>query len=110
MQNCHPAFVEGTTNIRTFPFKVHVATDMHARATVLFKSSNPVTACEYTPITKVLLQPSMDDHTRASIKRKFNVAYIFAKKKLAFTKTKPLCKQEEQHGFDLRQGYKNDCA
>ena len=29
--------------------------------------------------------------------------------KLAFHKTNPLCKLEEQHAVDLGSGYKNDC-
>ena len=110
MRTYRPAFVEGTTNVRTSSFKEHAATDMHARAMVLFKKQQSSTVCEYAPIAKALLQPAMDDHTRASLKRKFDVAYMIAKEKLAFTKMKPLCELEERHGVDLGQGYKNDRA
>ena len=37
MRNFRPAFIDGTTNVRTTTFKEHAATDMHARAMVLFK-------------------------------------------------------------------------
>ena len=82
MRNDLPAFVKCTTNIRTSSFKEHVATDMRARAIVLFKKQQSSTVCEYAPIAKALLQPSMDDHTKASLKRKFDVAYMIAKEKL----------------------------
>ena len=52
----------------------------------------------------------MDDHARASLKRKFDVAYMIVKEKLTVTKMKPLCEVEERHGVDLGQGYKNDRA
>ena len=35
MRNYRPAFVEGTNNVRTYSFKEHAATDMHARAMVI---------------------------------------------------------------------------
>ena len=85
IRNYRPAFVEGTTNIRTSSFKEHAATDMHTRTMVLFKKQQSSTVCEYAPIAKELLQPSMDEHTRGSLKRKFDVAYMIAKEKLAFT-------------------------
>ncbi len=36
MRNFRPAFIDGTTNVRTTTFKEHAATDMHARAMVLY--------------------------------------------------------------------------
>ena len=42
IRNFRPAFIEGTTNVRTTPFKEHAATDMHARAMGLYKNSMPV--------------------------------------------------------------------
>ena len=40
MRNYRPAFIEGTTNIRTTAFKDHVGTNMHAHAMVLFKKQH----------------------------------------------------------------------
>ena len=68
MRNYRPAFVERTTDVRTSSFKEHAATDMHACAMVLFKKQQSSTVCEYAPIVKALLQPSMDDRTRATVK------------------------------------------
>ena len=85
MRNYCPTIVEGTTNIKMSLFKEHAATNNNARAMVLFKKQQSSSFCEYTPIVKALLQPSMDDHTRATIKRKFDVAYMIAKEKLAFS-------------------------
>ena len=84
MWNYSPAFVKGTTNVRTSSFKEHAATDLQACAMVLFKKQQSSTVCEYAPITKVLLQPSTNDHTKASLKQKFDIAYMIAKNKLAF--------------------------
>ena len=55
---------------------------MHACTMVLFKKQQSSTICEYAPIAKALLLPSMDDHTKVSLKRKFDVAYMIAKEKV----------------------------
>ena len=46
MRNYRLAFVEGMTNVRTSSFKDLAATDMHARALVLFKKQQSSTVCE----------------------------------------------------------------
>ena len=77
----------------------HAATDMYKRPVLL---SRDVT--EYAPI--------VDCDTALKVKREFNIAYLIAKHKLAFTKMGPLCELEERHEVELEQGYKNDqgCA
>ena len=76
MRNFCPAFIDGTTNVRTTTFKEHAATDMHARAMVLFKKQHASSVCENAPIAAALLQLSMDDATRERTKRKFGIAYM----------------------------------
>ena len=110
MRNFRPAFIEGTTNVRTTTFKEHAATDMHARAMGLFKKQRATSVFEYAPIVAALLQPSMDDATRERTKRKFDIAYMIARQNLSFTKMKAVCELEERHGAELGQGYKNDRA
>ena len=39
MRNYHPAFIEGTSNVRASSFKDHAVTDMHTRAMALFRNS-----------------------------------------------------------------------
>ena len=51
----------------------------------------------------------MDRSTLAKTK-KFDISYIIAKEKLAFTKMKPIWKLEESHGVNLGVGYKNNHA
>ena len=36
MRNFRPAFIEGTSNVRTSTFKEHATNDMHCRAMLLF--------------------------------------------------------------------------
>ena len=112
MRNYRPAFIEGTTNVRTSTFKDHTATDMHARAMMLHKKQHASHITKYSPIAAALLRSSMDTTTREQPKRKFDIAYTIAREMLAFTKMKTLCELEERHGVDLGQGYKNDrgCA
>ena len=55
MRNFHPAFIEGTTCVRTTAFKEHAATNMHVRATALFKKQHASSMCEYAPIATTLL-------------------------------------------------------
>ena len=109
MRNNRPAFIEGTTNIRTTAFKDHAATDMHAHAMVLFKKQHARNITEYSQIAAALLHlRSMDETTQARMKRKFDIAYMIAKENMSFTKTKAVCALVERHGADLGQGYKND--
>ena len=52
MRNYHPAFVEGTSNVRASSFKDHAVTDMHTRAMALFRNS--ATNVTESPIFSVL--------------------------------------------------------
>ena len=51
----------------------------------------------------------MDLSTLAKTK-KFDISYMTAKEKLAFTKMKPICELEESNGVNLGVGYKNNRA
>ena len=103
MRNYRPAFVEGTTNVRTSTFKDHASTDMHARAMTLFRKQHASHVTEYSPIAAAFQRSSMDPTTREQTKPKFDIAYMIAKETLAFTKIKSLCNLEERHGVDLGQ-------
>ena len=66
MCNYRPAFIEGTTNVRTTAFKDHAATDMHAHSMVLFQKQNARNVTEYSPIAAALLHlRTMDQTTQA---------------------------------------------
>ena len=65
MCNYRPAFIEGTTNVRT-AFREHAVTDMHAHAMVLFKKQHARDITEYSPIATALFHlRSMDETTQA---------------------------------------------
>ena len=64
---------------------------------------------DYAPIAKCFTEASMDQTTPAKTK-KFDMSYIIAKEKLAFTKMKLICELEESHGANLGVGYKNNNA
>ena len=51
----------------------------------LCKKARSSAVCEYAPIAKALAQTSMDATTRENIKRKFDIAYMIVKEKMAFT-------------------------
>ena len=108
MRNYRPAFVKGTTNVRTSTFKDHAATDMHARAMTLFRKQHASHVTEYSSIAVALQRSLMDQTTWEQTKHKFDIAYTIAKETLVFTKMKSLCELEERHVVDLRQGYKNN--
>ena len=63
MRKYRPAFIEGTTNVRTSTFKDHAATDMHARAMTLFRKQHASHITEYSPIAAALQRSSMDATT-----------------------------------------------
>ena len=82
---------------------------LHALLTtrgIFLLSSNVV---DYAPITKCFAEASMDRYTQAKTK-KFDISYMIAKEKLAFTKKKPIFEQEESHGVNLGVGYTNNHA
>ena len=64
LRNYNPAFVNGSKNTRTPKFKEHAYTEMHKRAMMLYKKHHSTNVCEYAPIAKAILQPSMDEATR----------------------------------------------
>lgn len=105
MRNYRPAFIEGTTNIRT-TFKEHAVRDMHAHAMVLFKKEHARDFTEYSPIGAALLHlKSMDKTTQERMKHKFDIAYMIAKENLSFTKMKVVCALEKRNGrFTVHKG------
>ena len=78
---------------------------MHAHAMLLLKKQLSSSVVDYAPIAKCFAEASMDQYTR--VKKKFDISYMIANEKLAFTK---ICELEERHGVDLGAGYKNDHA
>lgn len=83
---------------------------MHKHVMTLYKKQHFSNICEYAPIAKALLIQSMDKLTRASLKRKFDIAYLIAKEKMSIKKIKLLCDLEEQHEVDIGGSYRNDHA
>ena len=104
MCNYRSSFILGSTNVRSSTFKEHAATDMHARAMSLYRKQHSSSVFEYALIARALTNLAMDDK---SLTWKFEVAYLIAKEKIAFSKMQPL---EERHGVDLGPGYGNDHA
>ncbi len=46
-RNFSPAFVDGSTNLRTSSFKDHAKSDMHSRAMLLLKKEQSSNICDY---------------------------------------------------------------
>ena len=86
-------------------FKEHAEVEMHKWTMVFYKKQHSSSICDYAPIAKCLLQPSMDEVTRVKLKRKFEIAYLIAKENMAFKKMKPLCDIE---WVDSGTSYHND--
>lgn len=57
---------------------------------------------KYAPIAKALR--TMDAASQLTVKRKFDIAFVTAKKHLAFTKMKPIRELQERHGGGLGAG------
>lgn len=98
MRNYRPAFVDGTTNNKLSSVKDHAVTEMHHRALLLLKTEDAVDLRERAPIAKSLFQPKTDEVTQLRIKRKFEIAYVIAKEKLAMTKMVVICDLKDSHG------------
>ena len=108
IRNYSPVYVEGSKNLHASSFKDHAKSDMHQQAMLLYRKSQSHDITEYAPIAKAL--SSLDAGSEKILVRKFEIAYVICKEKMAFTKMAPLCTLEEQHGVDLGSGYKNDQA
>ena len=80
MRNFRPAFIDGTTNEQ--------------------QSSN---IGEYSAIARSMSQVPMDASTTDRTKRKFEIAYMLAKEKLAMAS---ICELEERHGVIWGRGIK----
>ena len=106
-QNFNPSFIKGTHNLRSSSFKDHAHSDMHVHTTMLFHQKHHREVTDYSPIARALhsLDPS-----REQTKKKFDIAYLIAKEKLAFRKMGALCDLEQRHGVDSGEGYKNNQA
>ena len=91
LRNYNPAYINGSKNTRTSAFKDHTDKEIHKHAMSLYQKQHSTNMCDYAPITKALLQPSMDKATKHKLKRKSELAYMIAKENLSFKKMKPLC-------------------
>ena len=54
VRNYNPAFIDGSTNMKTSSFKDHASTEMHKKAMDLHKKSESNYSIQTTPIAKVL--------------------------------------------------------
>ena len=68
MRNFQPAFIKGTSNVRTSTYKDHAFTEMHKRAIHLFKKDQSTSIFQYVPIAEAFAQSSMDARTKEVIK------------------------------------------
>ena len=107
-RNFSPAFIEGTSNLRTSSFKDHAKSDMHGRAMHLLRKEQCTSVTDYLPVAQALYR--MDQTVERQTKMKFDVAYTIAKEGIAFTKMNSLCQLQERHGVKLGECYKNDHA
>ena len=77
MRNFKPGFSDGSRNLRTSSFKHHSASDMHARAMLLWKKESSSSVFDYAPIAKAFHK--LDSGTEAYLCKKFEIAYFIAK-------------------------------
>ena len=85
-RNFSPAFVDGSTNLRTSSFMDHAKSNIHKRAMLLLKKEQSTDVRDYAPIARSIYR--MDQSAEDSIKKKFDIAYMIAKEGIAFLKIK----------------------
>ena len=88
--------------------KNHADTEMHKCSMLLLSKSKASGVVEYAPITRAL--STLDPDSASKMKRKFEIAFMLCKERLALTKMEAVCKLDEKHGVDLGTGYKNNQA
>ena len=67
------AYIDGTTNLRTYSFKDHASTDMHDRAMMLLKKDQGVDVREYALIVRAM--STMDKALTERTKKNFEIAF-----------------------------------
>ena len=107
-RNFNPAFINGSKNLRASAMKDHGKTDMHQMAMRLYNKYHAEDVTDYAPIAKALC--TLDEKSKLTLLRKFEIAYFICKENLAFTKMSPLCELQTKHGIELGSGYKNNQA
>ena len=75
-KNFNPAFIDGSTNLRTSSFKDHAKSDMHERAMLQLKKEQSTDVRDYAPIAKSLYR--MDSSAEKKVMREFDIAYMMA--------------------------------
>ena len=72
-RNFNPAYIEGSSNLRTSSFIDNAKTDMHHRAMTLLKRDTATDVRSYVPIAKSLYD--MDEVTEKILKKKFDFSW-----------------------------------
>ena len=83
-RNFNPAFIIGSKNLKASSFKEHAATDMHKRAMLLLRKSQPRSVTDYAPIAKAL--STLGSEAEEKLIKKFEIAYLICKEGMAFLK------------------------
>ncbi len=96
-RNYSPAFIDGSTNLRTSSVKDHAKSDMHEKAMILLKKEHSSDVREYAPIARSLHK--LDQSAQDKLEKKFDISYMVAKEGMAFLKMKPLCELERNMGW-----------
>ncbi len=107
-RNYNPAFINSSRNLRASNFKDHAGTVKHKRAMSFDRKEQGADIFEYSPLATSMA--GMDKAQSQTITRTFEIAYVIAKQKLAFSKMSVICELEERHEVSLGNGYKNDHA
>lgn len=95
MPNYRPAFIESMPNNHASTFKDHVGMNMHKGAMELVAKDTASSVLDYA---KAMAQAKV-----SKLKIKMDIANMFAKENLAFTKKKVTCELEEWHGIWIQK-------
>lgn len=82
--------------------KDHAGTEMHKCSMLLLSKSKASGVVKYEPIARAL--STLDPDSASKMKRKFEIAFMLCKERLAFTKMEAICEHDEKHGVDLGTG------
>ncbi len=78
---------------------------MHKKAMSFYRKEQGADIFEYSPLARAMV--GINEAQSKTLIRKFEIAYMIAKQKLALS---IICELEERHEVCLGNGYKNDHA
>lgn len=107
LKNFSKAWISGSTNLKVSNLIDHATSEVHKVAMGRMRAEHAKDRGESPAMSSTLGRyfSTLDEGTRARLRRKFDVCYAMAKESIPFAKYPALLALEARHGVDLGSAY-----